>query len=127
MAKFAPDAVLDIMLTHIAVADQMWICSGQPTEHGDVADMALAGPIGLTPNIGQGAFSVDDAPGGGRQLTVAAQNGVTVDTSGEATHVVLVDSTESALMYVTTCTPQQLTQGNTVSVGEWSVTIADPS
>jgi hypothetical protein len=33
----------------------------------------------------------------------------------------------SALLYVTTCTSQALTAGNTVTVPAWDIEIADPS
>jgi hypothetical protein len=48
-----------------------------------------------------------------------------VDTSGTATHVALCDATR--LLYVTTCTSQALTSGNTVNIPAWDIEIADPT
>lgn len=63
----------------------------------------------------------------GRKLTVAQQATITVDSSGTAQHIALADSANSKLLYVTTCTSQALTSGNTVTVPAWDIEIADPS
>jgi len=56
---------------------------------------------------------------------VNQQATITVDSSGSAQHVALCSS--DTLLYVTTCTAQQLTQGNTVTIPAWDIEIADPS
>lgn len=54
-----------------------------------------------------------------------AGDGLTADASGTVTHVAIC--TASALLYVTTCTSQAVTSGNTVNVGALDVEIADPT
>jgi hypothetical protein len=64
----------------------------------------------------------------GRKVTVAAQNGASVIASGTATHVVLATGGATDLIrYITTCTSQALTSGNTANVGAWDVEVADPT
>jgi hypothetical protein len=63
---------------------------------------------------------------------VRERRGRTVDrgqrplaSAGTATHVALVDGTRP--LYVTTCTSQALTSGNTVNFPVWDIEIADPT
>jgi hypothetical protein len=121
MAKAVGDAVLDAALDKIATANIMTACSAQPTTRTEavttyaLADVAMSG----------GDYTKADAGGGGRQTTVAQKTGVTVDANGTATHVALCDGT--TLLYVTTCTSQVLTSGNTMTFGSWIITLGDPT
>ena len=63
----------------------------------------------------------------GRKLTSNQHTGITVDTTGTATHIALADSATSKLLFVTTCTSQALTAGNTVTIPAWDDEIADPA
>jgi hypothetical protein len=123
MAKFAPDATLDEMLDRIATSTQMIACSSQPTTFTEatstfaLADVTMAG----------GDFTKANGDVSGRKLTVAAKSAVPVDTSGSATHVALVTVTGSVLQYVTTCTSQALTSGNTVNFPAWDIEVEDPA
>lgn len=128
MAKFAPDATIDGMLDVVALADEMYVCSGQPTDYADIANVDLIGPITLTPGDGGGDFTIADGDVSGRKITVAAQNGASVATSGSATHIVLATGGATDLLrYITTCAAQSVTAGNTANVGSWTVTIPDPT
>jgi hypothetical protein len=124
MAKFVPDAVLDDMLDIYAEADTLIVCSGQPANHAGIAAVALA-DVTLTPGVGNGDFAVSNGDTSGRKLTVAAQNGVTVDNTGNATHIVLAVSGTSTLLHVTTCTTQTLTEANTVNVPAYDIEMLD--
>jgi hypothetical protein len=70
-------------------------------------------------------YTVANGDTSGRKITTAAKSGVSVTASGTATHVSLDDGT--TLLYVTTCTSQSLTSGNTVNIPAWKVEIADPT
>ena len=61
----------------------------------------------------------------GRKCTVAQLTGVAVTTTGSATHVALNDGT--SVLYVTECTGQSLTSGNTMTFNAWEIGIADPT
>lgn len=127
MAKFAPDAVMDGALAVIALADEMYVCSAQPSNYADIANSDLVGPIALTPGNGNGDFTFADGDVSGRKVTVTAQNGASVIASGNATHIVLATGGATDLLrYITTCASQALTSGNTVNIGAWDVEFEDP-
>lgn len=130
MAKFAPDSTLDGLLEQVALADELYVTDAQPTSYADIGDTAtiLVGPVSLTPGDGNGDFTFAGGDVSGRKVTVAAQNGASVVASGTATHVVLATGGATDLLrYVTTCTSQAVTSGNTANVGEWAVEVADPT
>lgn len=121
MAKYSDDSVMDAALDKIATATILTVCSSQPTTRTEaVTTYKLADVV-----VDSGDFSKANGDTSGRKVTVAAQNAVPVDSSGTATHVALCDG--STLLYVTTCTSQVLTAGNTVNVPAWDAEIADPS
>lgn len=123
MAKWASDLVMDAALDYIATCTIMVACSAQPTTYTQLAttyalaDVVLAG----------GDFTKADDTTSGRKVTIAQKTGVTVDTTGDATHVGLGISASSTLVYVTTCTTQTLTSGNTMTFPAWKVSIGDPT
>lgn len=125
----APNDVLDAGLDVIALADEMYVCSAEPTNYADIVNVDLIGPITLTPGDGGGDFTIADGSPNGRTVTIAAQNGASVTTSGTPTHVVLATGgTTDLIRYVTEeSTGQALTSGNTANVGSWSVNNADPT
>ena len=122
MAKIVHDDVLDGALNIVKNnANLMIVCSQQPTTRAEaVTTYALADVA-----VSSTDFTIADGDTSGRKLTVAQKENVTVDTSGNATHVALVDATR--LLYVTTCTTQSLTAGNTVTFPAWKIEIADPT
>jgi hypothetical protein len=109
MAKSAHSDVLDGLGGIVkANCNLMIACNAQPTTRAEaIGSMALADVAMAT-----GDFTAA-ADGGGRKLTVSAKSGVTVDVTGTAVYVAFVDATR--LLYVTTCTSQVLTAGNTVN------------
>ena len=124
MAKAAPDIVMDGALDVIASATKQVACSAQPTTYTEAnATYALADIV-----IDGTDFTKANGDTSGRKVTVAAQSGVLIDTSGTATHVALVRTADSTLIYVPTCTSQALTANgaNTVNFPAWDVEIADP-
>ena len=62
-----------------------------------------------------------------RKITVDEEAAMPVDVSGNADHVALVDTTATSLLYVTTCTKQSLTAGNTVTAPTWDIEIGSPT
>lgn len=125
MAKATPDAVLDKILDEIATATRMIACSAQPTTYTEanatyaLSDVTMAG----------GDFTKANGDTSGRKVTMGAKSSVLIDASGTATHVALVRVSDSALIYVTTCTSQALTANgsNTVNFPAWDIEIADPA
>jgi len=125
MAKIVHDDVLDGALNILKnnVTRQV-ACSAQPTTFTEAnATYALADVT-----LASGDFTNANGDTNGRKTTIAAKSSVLIDTSGSATHIALLDVTNSKLSYVTTCTTQALTANgsNTVNFPSWDIEIADP-
>ena len=123
MAKFIPDAALDLIADYVDQADTQYLCSAQPANFAGIAAVALA-DVAMTPNTDYTKANGDTS---GRKVTMAAKNGVNVDTSGTGTHVALASSGDSTLRFVTTCTSQAVTAGNTANFPAWDIETADPT
>ena len=101
------DAAFDLIRDN---CDEMNANNAEPTTRTEaittfmLADQAMASTD----------FTIGEGDTSGRKVAVAAKLGATVDTTGTATHVSLVDGTR--LLYVTTCTSQVLTAANTVDL-----------
>ena len=124
MAKSLSNNVLDAPADYIiGIVDRMIACSAEPTTYAEanatfaLADVAVAG----------GDFTKADGDVSGRKVTVAAKNGVAVDTTGTANHVALVDDGATALLAVTTAPAQGVSSGGTVDIGSWKLEFADPA
>ena len=125
MAKATPDAVLDVMLTDIALSSILHVCSGEPANYAGIAAVSLADVV-LTPGDGNGDFAIANHTSG-RKLTVAEQANIDIDESGTATHIVLAVTASSTLKQVTTCTSQALVDTGTVTVPAYIISVADPT
>lgn len=123
MAKACHDDVLDGALDVIATATAMVACSDQPTTYAEATSTYALADV----TIDSGDFTIANGDTNGRKVTIGAQSTVEVDASGTATHIALVITGSSTLLYVTTCTSQALTDGNTVNFPAWDIEIADPS
>jgi len=121
MGKLVSNDVLDAALNEIATSTEMYLCTAEPSSRANADSLSVIPAHTLT----GGDFTNADGDTSGRKVTVAAQNSLTADASGTATHVALCDA--STLLYVTTCTSQAVTSGNTVNIGSFDIEIADPS
>lgn len=129
MAKWQNDLILDSACDYIKNnVTQEAVCSAQPTTYaeatttydGGASKYRLALKTGLTSGSFTGPANGDT---NGRKITVNQQATITVDASASATHIALCSG--SVLLYVTTCTSQALTAGNTVTVPAWDIEFAD--
>lgn len=129
MAKWANDLVMDAALDYIADSDRLCVCSAQPTTYAEATTTydGGAGKYELAiVTLDAGDFAKGDDVSG-RKVTIAQQAAMTVDATASATHIALGKSAGTVLKYVTTCTSQALTVGNTVTVPAWKVGFADPT
>lgn len=119
--KYAPDPMIDSALTYVAGATAMHICSvlGVLPTRAQVITASL-GNVAVT-----GADFVNADGTSGRKATVAAKTAIPVTATGSAENVVLIDATN--VRYMTSCTTQALTSGNTVNLPTWVIQIADPT
>ena len=120
MGKLVTNAVLDGALAVIATATEMYICTEEPADRAAAISDSLIDAVTLDGDD----FTVADGTSG-RKVTVGQQASIAITATGTASHVVLC--TGSALVLVTTCTPQELTSGGTVTVPEFIDQIADPT
>lgn len=126
MAKWASDTLLDLLLQYLEDnVDRISVCETQPTTYAEATSNKGGGgyklAISTTPTF---TGPADDTSG--RKTTIDQEASITVDVSGDAQHIALSKSGTSALLYVTTCTLQALTAGNTVTIPAWKVNIPDP-
>jgi hypothetical protein len=124
MAKAAPDAVMDAAFDYIDQSTEMTVCNAQPTTYTEAHTTFKLADVTM---VADTDFTKADGDTNGRKVTVAAKSAVPVDTSGTATHVALTRVADTTLRYVTTCTSQALTSGNTVNIPAWDIEIADPT
>jgi len=122
MAKSASTEVLDGGLDVIALSTIQHVTSAEPANYAGIAAVSLASVTMAGADFTKAAGTPD-----GRQTTVAAKAGVSVATSGTATHIALATVTGTLLRVVTTCTSQALTSGNTVSIPAWVYTNRAPT
>ena len=124
MAKSIADAVLDAAVGYFETGcNKLTICSTQPTTYEQATSTYMLAEVTLDGDD----FAVDDAAGGGRKVTVSAQNSVEVLTTGTAAHIALVNTSASALLLVTTMTEKAVTDGDYCNVPAFTFTIGDPS
>jgi hypothetical protein len=122
MGKWVADQVLDGALAVIAGADRAVALDAQPSSFQTAWNARLA----ETP-LSQADFVVGPGDGSGRKITVLAKAGADVLAPGAASHVALLDTVGSRLLYVTTCPSQALAMGGTVNFESWSVEIGAPA
>lgn len=114
------DAALDFISTN---GNRMTACSAEPTTYTEgnatyaLADVTLAG----------GDYTKAAGDTNGRKVTIAQKTGITVDSTGTANHVAILDTTNSRLLAVTTATSQALTSGNTLTINSWKYEINNPT
>lgn len=123
MAKKVDNSVLDAPLDFLANnSEREVLCSAEPTDYANVSTVALA-DAALT----SGDFTISDGDTSGRKTTIAAKAGTAIDTTGQSTHIALVDDTNSILRYVSTAPSTSLDSSGTVDIGSWKIEIADPA
>lgn len=133
MAKTVNPNILDAALNVIKVGitgygpcNKMVVCSAQPTTYTEANATYMLANVAMTGTD----FTLGNGVTGGttpRLVTMGSKSGVSVTNSGTATYVALIDSVNSVLLEVTTCTSQALTAGNTVTFPSWTIEISAPT
>lgn len=123
MAKTIANAVYDAALNYIKNnCTRVVACNAEPTTYTEAnATYALADVTVDSSDFTGPA----DGTVSGRKLTFGAQTGVTVDTPDDATHVAFLDVSNSALLYVTTCSTTPI--AGTVNIGAVVIEMRDPT
>lgn len=124
MGKWQNDSMLDAALNYVREhCNRMEVCSNQPTTYAEATGTYHVATVAMT--TGTGDYTLGNGDTNGRKIAIAAKNSLTVDVTASGTHVVLLDSGDSTLRYITTCTAQWLVASNLVNVQTWDIEIAD--
>ncbi len=129
MAKFAHNDVLDALGKFLqSNGNKLSVCEGAPTtyEHANSNKGTGTGKVLSSTALVSGNYSFADDTSG-RKVTIAEQADITVDQTGDADHVAVVDTVNEELLFVTTCTLQTLTATNTVTFPAWKINVQDPT
>lgn len=102
-------------------ANLMCVCTSEPTTRAEAVSTYKLASVAMA----SGDFTIGEGSPNGREVAVGAKNSVSIDSTGSAQHIALVDGTR--LLYVTTCTKQSLTAANKVNIPGWLITLADPT
>lgn len=124
MARFAPNSFYSGAFATIenAANRRIVVMDSEQTVYANVAAATLAEAALDNDDLLEAAGSVS-----GRRLIVSQFADVEIDASGDATHVAIVDDDADAVLYVTVCTTQTLTDGGTVTIPTWSIEIRAPA
>lgn len=120
MADNVQDRVLDFGLNVLdAEATHIYICSAEPTTYAEATSTYDLG----VKNFGAGAVFGSPAAGSpGRKVTSAPVTDGSVTDTNTATHVAVVDGSNSRLLAVTSLTaPQGVTSGNTFTLAAFDI------
>lgn len=120
MGKVATDGFIDGGLDAIDGSTAFNICSAEPSSIAECDSLSLI----PAHTLAGGDFTKANGDSSGRKLTVGAQNNLTVDVAGSATHICINDGAD---FYCTTCTPESLGIGDDVSCPPWDIEIGDPT
>lgn len=124
MGKSVHDLVLDAALDYLSAnGNKECVCSTEPTNYTEATATYMLAETTRT----SGDYTKANGDTSGRKTTVAAKNGVSVTNTGTAAHLAIVDTVNSRLLAVTTCTSQVLTAGNTVNIPAHDYEIGDPT
>ncbi len=116
MAKSVSTAVLDLALNDVKTnGNKMTVCNAQPTTYTEAATTFKLAET----TMASGDYTLAAGDTSGRKVTTAAKTGVSISSSGTATHIAIVDTGTSALKLVTTCTSVALTSGGTFDIPAW--------
>lgn len=125
MGKFTHDDILDTAINEIKNnATRICICSQQPTTAAEAITTYKLAIKTISSSDFTGPSNGDVS---GRKLRSNAHAGVTIDSTGAATHIALVDTVNSKLLHVTTCTSQNVNGGELWNIPAFDIEFADPS
>jgi hypothetical protein len=100
--------------------------SSAPSYSKITSTAALIAPYAMA-SVNIASAVIADGAVSGRKLTIPQVASIAVDASGTAARVCLFNSSGNVITYITTCTSQVLTSGNTVTCPAYSIEIRDPA
>jgi hypothetical protein len=126
MAKSCNTTVLDQALNYFKTnAHRIAVCKAQPTTKTLACQINTGGYCLAWTSLTTANYTLSTGDVSGRKVTIAQKASVSVACTGTATHVAIFSVAGNSLLYVTTCTTQVLTKGNTVTVPAWKIELRD--
>lgn len=123
MAYRIADTVFDQALNYLKNnCDTVVVLTGDPASYSEAINTAGTGSNKkiASATVTSASFTVADGAADGRKVTVAAQNDVAVTATGpsDASHVAWLDTSNSAVLFVTqlTTTRTGLTSSDTLDI-----------
>lgn len=127
MGKKVHNTVLDAALNEVAKADQLIACDSEPVDYADATTLVSNGGAKLgSVAMASGDFTISDGDTSGRKVTVAGKT-LSIDESGDVTHLALVDDAGSVLLHVTTFPTTSVSAGGSLSTNPYDEEIEDPT
>lgn len=113
------DPALEYIRTN---ANQLFLCSAEPTTYSGVAALALG-----YANITSANFdAVANGAESGRALKLNSVSDISISVAGTITFIALVSNALQKLLYVFSATPTVVTIGTTLDTNVYSIEIRDP-
>lgn len=117
--------VLDAALNYLKNnATKLCVCKTSTDTYAKAnSTNLLAGVVINSTDFG----AVTSGDSSGRKVQVSQQELISVDVTGKAEEVALVNTSSSKLLYVTKCSAKSLSSTDKVTVPAWDVEIGDPT
>ena len=113
-----PDEMLDYIMTGTSIS----LCSQSPVTRTEAVTTYMIATVTVTPGDGND-FDIDDDTSG-RKVTTVEQADVEIINTGTPTHVTITDATN--ILFTTTCTSAEISDGGTVTIGSFVINVQDP-
>lgn len=128
MGKSVHDNVLDAALNYLkSNAHRISVCNAEPTSKALACQTGSGGYCLAWTALTTANYTLSNGDTSGRKAALAQKANVSVASTGNATHVAIFSVAGNLLLYVTTCTTQALTKGNTVTIPTWDIELRDPT
>ena len=128
MTKTVIDSAHDALLLQVVQsASHLVINDAAPANFAAAVGANALGSIAISPGDGGGDFTLANGDTSGRKYTLAQQTGISINSTGNANHVSIVNSAAAALLVTTELTSQSVTLGNTATVNAFDHEVGDPT
>lgn len=123
MARYQNDSMLDAGLNWVKDnTDKLLILSdGSTIMTYDFAKTNTLASVAVASTI----FTLGNGDVSGRKITIAIVSGISVTTTGSATHTALVNASASSVTYLTESSAQPLTAGNALDTTAFDIELED--
>lgn len=124
MAKSVDLNSIDALLNDIKTnGNKLHLLNADPgTTFSNIASFTLGNVT-----VASGDFTLANGTTNGRKVTIAGKTGIAVTAAGTGTHVAVVDTVNSRIKLVTTCTSQAVSNGGTFDIASWAYEVNLPT